>query len=57
MEKRTPQGPAVRHFPCKAQPTVGGSIPRLVVLGSIRKQIEQSMESKPVRSTPPRSLH
>jgi hypothetical protein len=30
---------------------VGGAIPGLVVLGSIRKQAEQAMESKPVSST------
>ena len=32
---------------------VGGAIPGLVVLGSIRKQAEQAMRSKPVSSTPP----
>ena len=34
----------------KAQPMVGGTIPGLVVLGSIRKQAEQAMVSKPVRT-------
>ena len=29
---------------------VGGTIPGLVVLGSIRKQAEQAMVSKPVRT-------
>ena len=32
-------------------PIVGGAIPGLVVLGSIRKQAEQAMRSKPVSST------
>jgi hypothetical protein len=31
---------------------VGGAIPRLVGLGSILKQAEQAMGSKPVSSTP-----
>ena len=35
---------------------VGGVIPGLVVLSSIRKQAEQAMRSKPVSSTPPWSL-
>jgi hypothetical protein len=39
------------------QPIVGGAIPRLVVLGSIRKQAEQAVGSKPVSSTLPRPLH
>jgi hypothetical protein len=39
------------------QPTVGGAIPRLAGLGSIRKQAEQALGSKPVCSTPPRLLH
>ena len=38
-------------------PSQGGAIPELVVLGSIRKQVEQVMRSKPVSSTPPWSLH
>lgn len=37
----------------RAQPTVGGAIPGLVVLVSIRKQAEQAMGSEPIRSTPP----
>jgi hypothetical protein len=37
----------------EAPPTVGGSIPRLVVLGSIRKQTEEMMRSEPVSSVPP----
>jgi hypothetical protein len=32
---------------------VDGAIPKLVVLGSIRKQAEQAMRSKLVSSTPP----
>jgi hypothetical protein len=36
---------------------VGGAIPGLVVLGSIRKQAEQARESKPVRNIPPWLLH
>jgi hypothetical protein len=35
----------------KAQPIVGVAIPGLVVLGSIRKQAEQAMGSRPVSST------
>jgi hypothetical protein len=37
--------------------TVGGAIPGLVVLGSIRKQAEQARGSKPVRNIPPWPLH
>ena len=33
-------------------PIVGGAIPELVVLGSIRKQVKQVMRNKPVSSTP-----
>jgi hypothetical protein len=36
---------------------VGGAIPGLVVLGSIRKQAEQARESKPVRNISPWPLH
>jgi hypothetical protein len=36
---------------------VGAVAPGLVVLGSIRKQTEQAMGSKPVSSTPPWPLH
>jgi hypothetical protein len=36
---------------------VGGAIPGLVVLGSIRKQAEQARESKPISSIPPWPLH
>jgi hypothetical protein len=36
---------------------VGDAIPRLVVLGSIRKQAEQAGGGKPVSSTPPWPLH
>jgi hypothetical protein len=38
-------------------PTMGGAIPELVVLGSIRKQAEQVRGSKPVNSIPPWPLH
>ena len=38
-------------------PLVGGAIPGLVVLGSIRKQAEQARGSKPVRNIPPWPLH
>ena len=33
------------------------AIPGLIVLGSIRKQVEQARGSKPVRNIPPWSLH
>ena len=36
---------------------VGGAIPGLVVLGSIKKQSEQTMGSKQVSSIPPWPLH
>jgi hypothetical protein len=36
---------------------VGGAIPGLVVLGSIRKQAEQASGSKPVSNIPPWPLH
>ena len=51
---------------CKAFPqlvkkqggsTVGGAIPGLVVLGSIRKQTEQARGSKPISNIPPWPLH
>jgi hypothetical protein len=32
---------------------MGGAIPGLAVLGSIREQAEQAVMSKPVSSTPP----
>jgi hypothetical protein len=38
-------------------PIVGGVIPGLVVLDSIRKQAEQARGSKPVRNIPPWPLH
>jgi hypothetical protein len=38
------------------RPLVGGTIPGLVVLGSIRKQAEQARASKPV-NIPPWPLH
>ena len=41
----------------RAQPTVGGAIPGLVVLGSIRKQAEQARGSKPASNIPPWPLH
>ena len=39
------------------RPLVGGTISRLVVLGSIREQAEQARESKPVKNIPPWPLH
>jgi hypothetical protein len=36
---------------------VGGVIPGLVVLDSIRKQVEQANGSKPIRNIPPWPLH
>jgi hypothetical protein len=39
------------------QPTIGGTIPGLKVLGSTRKQAEQAMKSKPVSSTSPWHLY
>jgi hypothetical protein len=36
----------------EAQPIVGGAISGLMVLGSIRKQIEQALVSKPASHTP-----
>ena len=36
-------------------PLVGGVIPGLVVLGSIRQQAEQARGSKPVRNIPPKA--
>jgi hypothetical protein len=38
-------------------PLVGGTIPGLVVLGSIREQAEQASGSKPVSNIPPWPLH
>jgi hypothetical protein len=39
------------------RPLVGGTIPGLVVLGSIRKQAEQARGGKPVKNIPPWPLH
>jgi hypothetical protein len=36
---------------------VGGAIPGLVVLGSIRELAEQARGGKPVRNIPPWPLH
>jgi hypothetical protein len=36
---------------------MGGAIPGLVVLGSIRKQAEQVRGGKPVKNIPPWPLH
>jgi hypothetical protein len=36
---------------------VGGAIPELVVLGSVRKQAEQPRGIKPVSNIPPWPLH
>jgi hypothetical protein len=41
----------------RTQLIVGGAIPWLVVLGSIREQAEQARGSKPVRNIPPWPLH
>jgi hypothetical protein len=41
----------------EGEPLVGGTISRLVVLGSIRKQAEQARGRKPVRLIPPWPLH
>jgi hypothetical protein len=38
-------------------PIVGGAIPGLLVLGSIREQVEQARGSKPVSDIPPWPLH
>jgi hypothetical protein len=38
-------------------PIVGGAIPRLVVLGSIRNEAEQARGSKSVKNIPPWPLH
>jgi hypothetical protein len=38
-------------------PIVGGTIPGLVVLYSIREQAEQARVNKPVRNIPPWPLH
>jgi hypothetical protein len=39
------------------RPLVGGTIPELIVLGSIREQAEQARGSKPVKNIPPWPLH
>jgi hypothetical protein len=39
------------------RPLVGGTIPGLVVLGSIREQAEQARARKPVKNIPPWLLH
>ena len=36
---------------------MGGALPGLVVLGSIREQAEQARKYKPVRNIPQWSLH
>jgi hypothetical protein len=41
----------------RAQPIVGGALPGLLVLGSIRKQDEQARGGKPVSNIPPWPLH
>jgi hypothetical protein len=38
-------------------PLVGGAIPGLVVLGSIREQADKARGNKPVRNIPPWPLH
>jgi hypothetical protein len=39
------------------RPLVGGTIPGLVVLGSIREQAEEARGSKPIKNIPPWLLH
>ena len=39
------------------RPIVGGAVPGLIVLVSIRKQAEQARGSKPVSSIPPWTLN
>jgi hypothetical protein len=39
------------------RPLVGGAIPGLVVLGSVREQAEQARGGKPVKNIPPWPLH
>jgi hypothetical protein len=39
------------------RPLVGGTIPGLVVLGSIREQAEQARGREPVKNIPPWPLH
>jgi hypothetical protein len=39
------------------RPLVGGAIPGLAVLGSIREQAEQARGGKPVKNIPPWPLH
>jgi hypothetical protein len=41
----------------RGRPLVGGTIPGLVVLGSIREQAEQARGGKPVKNIPPWPLH
>ena len=36
---------------------VGGAIPGLIVLVSVREETEQARESRPVKNIPPRPLH
>jgi hypothetical protein len=38
-------------------PMVGGAIPGLIVLVSVREETEQARESRPVKNIPPRPLH
>jgi hypothetical protein len=39
------------------RPLVGGTIPGLIVFGSIREQAEQARLGKPVKNIPPWPLH
>jgi hypothetical protein len=49
---------ASSHLVIKGErPLEGGTIPGLVVLGSIRKQAEPARRSKPVSNIPPGPLH
>ena len=43
----------IDHGDGVAQLMMGGAISGLVVLGTVRKQDEQTMKNKPVSSTPP----
>jgi hypothetical protein len=64
-ERSLPWGNASMRSSCKAfsqlvikggERIVGGAIPELVVLGSVRKQAEQARGSKPISTIPPQPL-
>lgn len=52
-----PVGHILSDWCGRAQPVVGGATPGLLILASIRKQTEQTTESKPVSSTSLLLLH